>query len=385
MREDAEPTPLTHGRYSCALCLVNTGKEVRATHSAKWFDPDTRRNVVSNFCADCKDIVKKICRPCRSILKSAGTRRVRAAPEIKLKSATAGRNKRGDMIEQFTFWKPNTESRRRLAQVQSVLEEYKGMGITVTLRQLYYRLVAQNIIKNRLREYKNLGELLSKARLAGLIDWNQIEDRVRQPVASQEWESIEDLVHSAISQFRLPRWMDQNEYVELWCEKDALSSVLEPICQENHVTLMVNRGYSSSSAMYESSRRISQNANRRKAFIIYLGDFDPSGEDMVRDIQDRMEVFRTDVNVSKLALTPEQIEQYDLPPNPAKMSDSRAAEFVGKHGEDSYEVDALPPDVLQMLVTNAIKRHLNKKKYAAVIEREKELKAKLAKAARKIK
>ena len=288
------------------------------------------------------------------------------------------------MKEAFIDWKPNAESQARLVQIGSVVEQFRAMRIKITLRQLYYQLVSKNIIRNQQREYKRLGELLSKARLAGLVDWNVIEDRARRPQRSSEWDSIQDIVESAIASFRLPRWKDQPVYVELWCEKDALSSVLQPICDELHVTLMVNRGYSSSSAMYEAAKRITANADGRKAFIIYLGDFDPSGEDMVRDIRDRMATFRTKVNVSKLALNPEQVEEYDLPPNPAKMSDSRAQGFVDEHGENSYEVDALPPDVLQKMVREEIEEHMDEEAYEAVKEREEELVEKLRAAAGEI-
>jgi hypothetical protein len=289
------------------------------------------------------------------------------------------------MKETFIDWKPNTESRHRLGQIGGVLTQYGQMGIKLTLRQLYYQLVSKNIIANQQREYKRLGDLLSKARLAGLIDWDVIEDRVRRPIRASQWSSIKSLVDSAVFSFRLPRWESQPCYLELWCEKDALSSVLEPICDDRHVTLMVNRGYSSSSAMYDAAGRITYAAKDRPAQIIYLGDFDPSGEDMVRDIRDRMKTFRTEVEVTKLALNPDQIEQYKLPPNPAKMSDSRAQGFVDQHGSNSYEVDALPPEVLQRLVRTAIQQEMDADAYEEVIAEEQRLKETLVKAASKIK
>lgn len=289
------------------------------------------------------------------------------------------------MKEKFVDWKPNTESCARLEQIGVVLEKYESMGIKLTLRQLYYQLVSKNIIRNQQKQYKRLGVLLSKARLGGLIDWDIIEDRVRQAQRASQWSSIKSLVNSAVASFRLPRWEGQPNYVELWCEKDALSSVLEPICDDLHVTLMVNRGYSSSSSMYESANRITAAAAGRPAHIIYLGDFDPSGEDMVRDIRDRMETFQVEVDVHKLALNPDQVEEYNLPPNPAKMSDSRAQGFVDRHGESSYEVDALPPEVLQKMVREEIEGHMDVGAYADVQVEEARLKATLIKAAGRIK
>lgn len=295
------------------------------------------------------------------------------------------------MKEAFVDWNPKPDSAERLTQIGAVLTQYKAMDIKLTLRQLYYQLVSKNIIRNSQREYKNLGNLLSKARLAGLVDWNVIEDRVRQVDRASEWDSIQDIVASAVHSFRLPRWAGQPEYVELWCEKDALSSVLEPICRELHVPFMVNRGYSSSSAMYESSKRIESGRGDREATIIYLGDFDPSGEDMVRDIRDRMATFNCELTVEKLALTPAQVSQYKLPPNPLKtdgagrLTDSRGEGFAAEHGNESYEVDALPPDVLQRMVRRSITDRMDMELYEEIQAEEKRLKTKLIKVAAGVK
>lgn len=287
------------------------------------------------------------------------------------------------MKEGFIDWKPNAQSRARLDTITSILESPEYEGIKLTLRQTYYQLVSKDIIKNNLREYKRLGELLSKARLAGLIDWDIIEDRARKPAKMADWSSAASYCDPW--QFRLNRWLNQPVYVELWCEKDALSSVLAPITNDLHATLMVNRGYSSSSAMYAAKGRIEENAQdedgaARPTHIIYLGDFDPSGEDMVRDIRDRMATFGVDVEVTKLALNPDQIKKWKLPPNPAKMSDSRAAGFVAEHGKNSYEVDAIPPKELQKMVRRAISDHMDMGLYEEVKEREESIKTKIEEA-----
>lgn len=278
------------------------------------------------------------------------------------------------MKERFADWKPNSASRDRLDTIGKIIDEYTTDGITLTLRQLYYQLVSKALIPNSQREYKNLGNLLSKARLAGLIDWDAIEDRARRPVVWKSHETIQDCVQEAAEGFTLPRWKDQPEYVELWCEKDALSSVLKPICSELFANFMVNRGYSSSSAMYEARNRIKRKAAGRPTTILYLGDFDPSGEDMVRDIRDRLQTFGVrNIEIEKLALNPDQVERWNLPPNPAKMSDSRASGFVDKHGDESFEVDAIPPKDLQKMIRAAIVSHMDMKKYKAIVAEEKEL------------
>jgi hypothetical protein len=265
-----------------------------------------------------------------------------------------------------------------------IIDDYQGQDLRLTLRQLYYQLVSRNVIPNVERSYKNLSALLNDARLAGLVDWEAIEDRVRTPRRASQWDSISDLVDAAVASFRLPRWAGQDYYAELWVEKDALAGVLEPLAREFHVTLMVNRGYSSASAMYESAQRFIANDGGRECALFYLGDFDPSGEDMVRDVRDRLRLFGADVKVTKIALTTDQIETYNPPPNPAKRSDPRAAEFIAKNGATSYEVDALPPNVLAEVVREAFADILDREKMDEVIAREEIGKAKLIKAAKRI-
>lgn len=277
------------------------------------------------------------------------------------------------------------ERQATIAKANEIIESYQAQGYRLTLRQLYYQFVSRDLIPNSERSYKNLGSTINEGRLAGLIDWDAIEDRVRVPKRASQWESIESLVESAVYAYRLPRWNGQDNYVELWVEKDALAGVLQPLAEEFHVTLMVNRGYSSQSAMYESAGRFRNASHRHDSLhLLYLGDHDPSGEDMVRDIRDRFEMFGVEVTVEKLALTMAQVEQYDPPPNPAKMTDSRAKGYVEKHGDSSWEVDALPPEVLSALIRKAIASKLDRAKMDVIIAREQKDKAALVEAAKEI-
>lgn len=257
------------------------------------------------------------------------------------------------MKQRFVDRKFKSEALDIIEKANQIIEDYQAQGYRLTLRQCYYQFVSKNWLTNTERSYKRLGNIISDGRLAGLVDWSAIEDRVRVPRENGEWRDIESLVESAISAYRLPRWKGQDNYVELWVEKDALAGVLQPLASEYHVTMMVNRGYSSQSAMYEAANRFINNAKDRN-FLLYLGDHDPSGEDMVRDVQDRLNTFGADVEVKKIALTRDQVDEYEPPPNPAKMSDSRAQAYVAIHGAESWEVDALPPDVLSTLIREEI-------------------------------
>lgn len=280
--------------------------------------------------------------------------------------------------ETFRTWNPNTASRNRLTNINTILDKYDGMGINVTLRQLYYRLVGGGIVPNEQREYKMLGSLLSKARMAGLVDWDIIEDRVRIPRILMEFDNLAGAVQRMIRNFRLRRWNDQEEMVELWVEKDALSSVLIPITDDLHVPLMVNRGYSSTTAMKDAADRIKE--YDKPTHILYLGDLDPSGEDMVRDIEERLYEFECrDFDIVKIALNPDQVKKYNLPENPVKETDSRHKVFIEKFGEHCYEVDAIPPEDLQDIVRDRIEHHMDLDAYEEIKEQEEELKNKIKK------
>lgn len=291
------------------------------------------------------------------------------------------------MREQFISkaFKPEAESLIEICN--RTIRDYLSQGLRLTLRQLYYQCVTRNVITNEERSYKRLGKLVSDARLAGLMDWDAIEDRGRQPRSASSWDTLSELVETACDSFRLPRWNGQDHYVELWVEKDALAGVLEPLAREAHVTLMVNKGYSSQSAMYAASKRYLEHGEGKFCKLFYLGDHDPSGEDMVRDIQARLNLFcdgEASVDVEKLALTMAQIRRYKPPPNPAKMTDSRASRYVAEHGASSWEVDALPPNVLAKIIRDAFAEVIDRERMDAIIDREERLKDRLREACEEI-
>lgn len=305
--------------------------------------------------------------------------------------------------QRFKYVNFRSDALSVIDQCNEILDEYQEQGLTLTLRQLYYQFVSRDLFTDDRKwsqrdgkwvrdpngsinadpNYKWLGGILRDARLAGLVDWDAIEDRGRQPRRAAEWHSLSSLVDSAVAAFRLRRWEGQDYYVELWVEKDALAGVLEPLSEAAHVTLMVNKGYSSLSAMKEAAERFQMHDNRQLV-LFYIGDHDPSGEDMVRDVRDRLELFGVDVDVRKIALTMDQVKQYRPPPNPTKMSDSRARDYIAKFGRQCWEVDALPPDVLAKIVRSAFSRVIDRKKMDAIIAKEEEGKDVLREAASSI-
>lgn len=262
------------------------------------------------------------------------------------------------MKEAFIEKRFNTKSVKLIGIVNTILDDYAAAGYDLSLRQLYYQLVSRNIVPNTEKSYKNVGQLVSDARLAGLVDWSMIRDRGRVTVHNPHWDTPADIVRACANQFAVDRWANQPNYVEVMVEKQALEGVLIPVCEEWDVPFTANKGYTSSSAMRGASKRfLDAEENGKALHVIYLGDHDPSGIDMSRDIDDRLEMFTrgSGVTVHRVALNMDQVRKFRPPPNPAKMTDSRADDYVRKFGRQSWELDAIEPKKLAKLVEDAIK------------------------------
>lgn len=256
-------------------------------------------------------------------------------------------------------------NRIMLERINTILEEYRNDGYVLTLRQLYYQLVSKDIIPNNDREYAKLSNILKKGRMAGIVDWAAIEDRVRVPKLPYWVRDVQHAIQDTIEQYRVNRMQGQQRNIEIWVEKDALSNVLFRVTSKYHIRLMVNRGYSSISAMYDAHRRL-----RSGDVILYFGDHDPSGKDMVRDIRERMEEFGREVDVRPVALTMEQIRRFNPPPNPAKITDPRAKWYIREYGRTSWELDALPPRELIRLAEEAVEELIDLDLYNRCLDRE---------------
>ena len=262
------------------------------------------------------------------------------------------------MKEQFIEKKFHSKSQVLIAHCAGILAEYRSQGYDLSLRQLYYQLVARAIIPNSVKSYKSIGSLVSDARLCGLLDWDTIIDRGRETISNQHWDSPRDIVDAAARSFRIDKWKDQPNHVEVMVEKQALEGVLVPVCSDLDVSFTSNKGYSSQSFMYRKGKQLNELAHAGKEIhILYLGDHDPSGLDMDRDVEDRLSMFAgmPVSNVSRLALTMAQVEALKPPENPAKLSDSRAPAYIRKYGYSSWELDALEPKALATLVREAVK------------------------------
>ena len=215
-------------------------------------------------------------------------------------------------------------------------------------------MVARGYIPNNERSYKNLGNLINDGRLAGLIDWFAIVDRTRYIRNNSHWESPESVIESAKYSYMLDRWEQQPNYVEVWVEKDALIGIVSQICRKLDVPHFSCRGYTSQSEMWSAAQRFKRQYYREGRYIIHLGDHDPSGIDMSRDIQERLELFGADVEVKRVALTMDQIATYNPPPNPTKLTDARSSGYIQEFGYECWELDALEPKIITSLIRNEV-------------------------------
>jgi hypothetical protein len=294
----------------------------------------------------------------------------------------------------------------------AILAEYEAAGFDLTLRQLYYQFVARGLIPNVDREYDKLGRIVNDGRLAGMIDWDHIVDRTRHLRSQPFWHDPSSIIRSAAASYRIDKWADQGVRLEVWIEKDALLGVIEGVCVELAIPFFSCRGYTSQSEMWGASQRLMNYIEDGKDVrILHLGDHDPSGIDMTRDIENRLRLFLASdhyrlgldsgqgwfdgmdeqesaeaaldwveerFRVDRLALNWEQIEEYKPPPNPAKVTDSRAKGYIAEYGSQSWELDALEPTVLANLIRDAAVDYRVQSRWDEAVEREEKERERLA-------
>jgi hypothetical protein len=290
-----------------------------------------------------------------------------------------------------------------------VLASYAEQGFDLTLRQLYYQFVAHDLFpdnrtwrwvessrkwvrdpdgtKNAEPNYKWLGDIVNKGRMGGYIDWDSIVDRTRELEERPHWDTPVELVEAAAKQFRVEMWAEQPHYVEVWIEKDALTGVIEGTCNRFDVPFFSCRGYTSQSEMWGASQRLLKKIiDGKTVTILHLGDHDPSGIDMTRDIEDRLTLFvaqdyvranakeeglsvdelsETNIRVTareavdrltidRVALNMDQVREFGPPPNPAKMTDARFESYRSEFGLKSWELDALDPATFDRLISGRL-------------------------------
>lgn len=266
------------------------------------------------------------------------------------------------------------ETLKIIVAANDIIEEYEAQGYSLTLRQLYYQFVARGLIPNNTKSYDRLGDIISDARMAGYIDWESITDRTRYLLFNTNWESPMDLVGASADGYHVDFWEGQRFRPEVWIEKNALIDVIAGVCSELDVPHFACVGYTSQTEMWNAGQRLRGYLDDGYTpIVLHLGDHDPSGIDMTRDIKDRLRTFsRANIRVERLALNMSQIQQYGPPPNPAKPQDSRYADYVREYGTECWELDALEPQVIVDLVRTTLENMIDRAAWNKVQARWKE-------------
>ncbi len=243
-----------------------------------------------------------------------------------------------------------------------IIDDYQSRGYELTLRQLYYQLVARDLIPNTEKSYSKLGTTISNARLAGLVDWLAIVDRTRARNQRTVWDNPAEIIDAVASEYRIDKWEGQEYRLFVWVEKEALAGVIRAACSPHsiQVDFLSCRGYMSQSTIWREGQNLASiYDNSQIPVILHLGDHDPSGVDMTRDNIERLASFSELIegfsfHFRRIALNYDQVEEYNPPPNPTKMADTRAKDYIAKYGMSSWELDALDPDILVELIQDKI-------------------------------
>lgn len=246
-------------------------------------------------------------------------------------------------------------TRAEVEALQGAILEVTEEDHPLTVRGVFYRVVSLGEIPKTEKGYDAIQREVLKLRRSGELRYDYIADGTRWRLKSRSWDSVEDALYDAAVSYRRALWHEQDVYVEVWSEKDAISNIVSEITDEWDVPLLVARGFASESFLWSTAREM--RAAKRPAVVYQLGDHDPSGVAAWEHVQDRLRAFAPDVPITfkRLAVTPEQIVDLELPTRPTKASDSRARNFIG----ESVEVDAIPTSILQRLVADAIESHID--------------------------
>jgi hypothetical protein len=261
------------------------------------------------------------------------------------------------MREKFIDWRPQSETLALIEQANEIIAEYEAQGFVLTARQLFYQFVARDWVPNTHGDYKRLYRIVGDARDAGLIDWDAIEDRTREVVTHRSWSSPAEIIDGCALRYQEDLWAGQEYRPEVWIEKDALLGVIEGVCTEYRVPYFATRGNASATLVYEAGKRFARYLGQGLfPVVLHLADHDPNGIDMTRDLRERLKRYaRRKIVVRRIALTMEQVEEYQPPPNFVKEADARTGSYREQFGTDEcWELDALSPTVIADLIRNKI-------------------------------
>ena len=260
--------------------------------------------------------------------------------------------------------------------IENALEEMQNYEKGVlTLRGLHYRLVARGMT-NTLLHYKRVVSAMIEARWDSIVSFDTFSDHDRQMlcetessvvVLGDEIETAKRSIENWMEYYFRNKWENQPIYPEVFIEKKALQGVFQPICDSEKVALGACKGYPSLTFLYDAYLRFNELPYEVTPVILYFGDYDPSGEDIPRSIQENLSRMGVEVEMRRIALLENQVIEMNLPPAPIKVGDSRSAKWEGL---GQVELDAIEPNMLQSMCREAIKGVFNKDLYAELKDKQ---------------
>lgn len=285
------------------------------------------------------------------------------------------------MLIDYKFKKFSPIHMSIIEKTNEIIDEYVVSGLTLTLRQMYYQFVGRGLFpdsrrfrfstsgnkwvqdssgtSNLQRNYKWLGKIISDAKLAGLMSWSAMKDLTRELHTTPVWHSPDSIIDACADQFKIDLWLGQPRRVFVWIEKDAGLSVVQQACSQHRVSYMSTRGFASMQGLHDEAMRHKTLLRQGiTPIIILITDHDPSGMMMEQDLRNRFSTFGVSTQFTRIALTLQQVYDYNLPSDPCKLSDSRSTRYIDLYGERAYELDALRPEVLSSMITQEIESNI---------------------------
>lgn len=262
-------------------------------------------------------------------------------------------------VRGFQDWRPRKATQDRIDQITELVERYRDEGLLpITIRQLFYRLIAEYLLPKTEQSYQQLCEIVNRARRARVISMSAIRDDGFRMDRGSHYEGQSDFfdaVSRSAESYRIDRQDGQPNRLMLWCEAGGMVPQLRKICDPYSIPVASSGGFDSTTAKHDIAQQLSTAISTT---VLHIGDHDPSGVHIFNSLREDITAFANyydgDIQFTRLAVLPEHIAKYDLPTAPPKKSDRRSFE-----GDKTVQAEALDPAVMSQLVRESIESRLD--------------------------